>query len=57
MNMFLYVALLIVILYAGYSFILALPCGKEEPATVDEIEWFYDKRQRKGEKDEQKTDT
>lgn len=41
MNMFLYVALLIVILYAGYSFILALPCGKEEPATADEMEWFY----------------
>lgn len=29
------------ILYLGYKAIMALPTGKEEPLTADELEWYY----------------
>lgn len=39
--MLIYITVLIAICYAGYKLIISLPCGKEEPATADEMEWFY----------------
>lgn len=39
--MLIYILAVALIGYLGYKGILALPTGKEEPLTDDELEWYY----------------
>ena len=42
--MMFYALAIIGICYLGYRLTLAMPCGKEEPLTDDEMEWLgYDR--------------